>query len=429
MDQDKPEMADGQPDGAGRRREPPTIELKPSEFAAETGENAAGSSAEPDAGKPDHNSDHEDAGRSTDDGAQAAAAERAKRPAGHPALAGALSGALAGAVLLAGAWAVGWPPQKVQEIPAVSPAVPAVDAKTVDALAGRLAKLEDQIKSVLARPQPAADPAIADAAKRIDGVERTLGALRGDVAAQQTRADRLAGEIAALRAVPREAAPTAAAQPAPMPDLSGIEGRIANVEQALRAVEARPQVAPAPAIDLAPLRRAVAAAMLADAVRQGEPFAALLTDARKLGADSATLAPLEPFAQSGLPSADQLGDDLLAVLPKLRGAPAKDGAPATAPEAGLLDRLQASAARLVHIRRKDGAGSSAPADAGALARISAAAKRGDIAAARRELLALPEAERTAAQGWIATANAREAALNAIQKFGNDAMAGLTAAER
>jgi hypothetical protein len=89
--------------------------------------------------------------------------------------------------------------------------------------------------------------------------------------------------------------------------------------------------------------------------------------------------------------------------------------------AGLVDRLEAGASKLVRIQRTDAVGN----DRGAVvARVTAAALRNEFAEARRELKTLPPADRAAAQGWLDKADARDAALAASRQFAADAMAAL-----
>jgi hypothetical protein len=88
---------------------------------------------------------------------------------------------------------------------------------------------------------------------------------------------------------------------------------------------------------------------------------------------------------------------------------------------GLVDRLQAGAAKLVRIERTDVVGN----DRGnVVARVTAAALRNDMAEARRELKTLAPADRTAAQVWLDKTDARDAALAASHQFATDAMASL-----
>ena len=129
------------------------------------------------------------------------------------------------------------------------------------------------------------------------------------------------------------------------------------------------------------------------------------------------LKPLEGFAASGVPSAASLSRELLTLVPKLSPPAPENSTTGT----GIVDRLQAGAAKLVRIERTDTVGS----DRGAVvARVTAAALRNDFAEARRELKTLAPADRAAAQAWLDKADARDAALAASRQFAADAMAAL-----
>jgi hypothetical protein len=88
------------------------------------------------------------------------------------------------------------------------------------------------------------------------------------------------------------------------------------------------------------------------------------------------------------------------------------------PPAGFLERLQANAGSLVHIRPMNAPAGDAPADV--LARIEVAAAHADIDGALADLGKLPESARKPAQAWIGKAKARQAALAAARIFAADA---------
>jgi hypothetical protein len=166
-----------------------------------------------------------------------------------------------------------------------------------------------------------------------------------------------------------------------------------------------------------PWRRVLAAALLDVLVRVGDPYPTALATAKSLAPNPDALKPLEPFAEKGVPNAAKLSTELLAVVPKLM--PAQQTAATTG--TGIVDRLQAGAAKLVKIERTDTVGT----DRGAVvARITAAALRNDFSEARRELKTLEPADRAAAQSWLERADARDAALAASRQFAADAMAVL-----
>ena len=150
----------------------------------------------------------------------------------------------------------------------------------------------------------------------------------------------------------------------------------------------------------------MSAAALRDAAASGAPYAALLAQAKALGADASLLAALEPFAADGVPSAASLAQELRAALPGIIKATEP------APGGGFLEKLQANASNLVRVRP---VGAPAGDDSAAvLARVDRAAANADIGAALAELAKLPEATRAPAQAWIAKANARQSALSAAR---------------
>ena len=373
MDEDRPEDTPLSPDSGRAKRAPPTIDLEASEISSET----KGTGTAPDADAP----------------------PRPSRPWLSVATAtSAVTGAVTAAVVIAAAWYLGWP----GEAAAPSAASPANTA-AIDTLTSRVADIE----SKSARPPVTAlDPA---AAARIDSLEKTIATLRSEVAGARAQSEKLSSDLNAVKSAPREAA-------AP-PDLSAINERLSQIERATRAESAEIARQSAKPVDDTGLRRVVVASMLDVSVRQGEPFAAALTAAKSLAADAATLKPLDEFATSGVPSAAILSRELLTLVPKL-SPPAPE--PATT-GAGIVDRLQAGAAKLIRIERTDAVGT----DRGAIvARVTAAALRNDSAEARRELNTLAPADRAAAQPWLDKADQRDAALAASRQFAADAMTAL-----
>jgi hypothetical protein len=118
-----------------------------------------------------------------------------------------------------------------------------------------------------------------------------------------------------------------------------------------------------------------------------------------------------------VPNANTLSKELLTQIAALAPAATKpvDGA-------GILERLQAGAERLVRIRRTDapvGEGRS-----GIINRAAAAARSDDIATARRELSTLAATDHAPFQSWIALVDARDAALAASRQLATDAVAAL-----
>lgn len=373
MVDDRPEDTGPSPDPGRAKRAPPTIDLEATEVSGDIRNADAGAAPEPSPRPP--------AGRLS------------------ATIIAAVSGASAAALVLGAVWLAGWP----EATPPAAPAAPQVSSAAIDDLAARLAKVESRTS---APAVPAPDPA---AAARAEALEKSLAALRGELASQRAESDKLASAINDAKSAPREAA-------AP-PDLSAINERIAQIERAARAQSAEvAQESARPADDM-PLRRIVAAALLDVLVRIGDPYTVALAAAKSLAASPDALKPLDGFANSGLPNAASLSRELLTLVPKL-SPPAPEN---STTGSSIVDRLQAGAAKLVRIERTDAVGSGRGA---VVARVTAAALRNDFAEARRELKTLAPADRAAAQAWLDKADARDAALAASRQFATEAMATL-----
>ncbi|WP_027523432.1 COG4223 family protein [Bradyrhizobium sp. Ec3.3] len=407
MAEDKPEDAGLAPESGRAKRTPPTIDLEatevstqpqqpadepePAEADAAKAESVAAEAAEPEAAKPEGEPER----------AEAQAAVPATSKPVSPWVIAPLSGAVAAALVIAVGWMLGWP-----QVQAPS-AAPQVATATVDALSGRLATVETKVNKSVA---PAADPA---AAARLDALDKSVTALRSDIASLRTQSDKLGSALNDVKSAPRDAAAA--------PDLSDITDRIAQLERTIKAERAEraqqgEKIADAKSTDDKALRRVVAAALLDVAVRHGDGYAAQLAAAKSFAPDPQAMKPLETFASVGIPSPVLLSRELLNIVPKL-SPPAE----APASSGGIVDRLQAGASKLVRIERTDGVGN----DRGAIvARVTAAALRNDFDTARRELKTLPEADREAAKAWLDKTDARDAALAASRKFADDAMADL-----
>jgi hypothetical protein len=376
------------PDSGRAKRAPPTIELEATEISSEPAkEQAKADTQEPVQAQAEAAPQPE-----PEPEQPAVAAAPAARPI-SPWVVAPLSGAVAAALVIGVGWMLGWPP--VQPADQATPQVPQVNASTIDALTARVAGLEAK----LARPAaPASDPATA---ARIDALDKSVAALRG-------QSDKLAAAIAELKSAPRDG--TAASV-----DLSAINERIAQLEQASRAQGAAAANAK-PADDL-PLRRLVAASLLDVAVRHSDPYQAALATAKSLSPHPEQLKPLDEFAATGVPMPFALNRELLTLVPKLTPSPPENATTGTS----LVDKLQAGAARLVRIERTDSTGNDRAA---VVSRVTAAALHNDLADARRELNTLSPADRAAAQGWLDKAAARDAALAASRQFADEAMAAL-----
>lgn len=388
MVDNRPEDTGSLPDAERPKRAPPTIDLEATEVSS--GTKSAGDAPPQPEPAPEVPS-------------VSPVAEPAARPV-SPWIVAPVSGAVAAALVIGVGWMLGWP--------AVQPAsAPQVNAAAIDGLGARIAGLESKAG------KPVADPA---AAARAEALEKSVAALRGELTAARAQSEKLASTVNDVKSTSR-------GDGAASPDLSGIDARIAGIESLMRAQSAEiaqqgskiaDTKADAKPADDMPLRRVVAAALLDVLVRIGDPFPTALATAKSLTPNADVLKPLDQFADKGVPNAGRLSTELLALVPKLLPAAQQNNATTGT---GVVERLQAGAAKLVKIERTDTVGN----DRGAVvARIMAAALRNDFNEARRELKTLEPADRAAAQGWLDKADARDAALAASRQFAADAMAAL-----
>ena len=403
MVDDRPEDTGSLPDSGRPKREPPTIDLKATDVSSET-KGSAEAAPEPvaEAAPEVAKASVERASVEEPSVEKPAVAEPPSRPV-SPWIVAPVSGAVAAALVIGVGSMLGWP--AIQ--PASAPPAPQLST-AIDALTARVAGLEPKVG------KPVPDPA---AAARTETLEKTVATLRAELAATRAQGDKLASAINDVKSAPR-------GDGAVSPDISGLDERIAKIESQIRTQGAEiaqqgSKLADAKPADDMPLRRLVSAALLDVLVRIGEPYPTALAATKALAPSPDALKPLDQFAEKGVPNAGKLSSELLALVPKL--LPAAQQSNATTTGTGIVERLQAGAAKLVKIERTDTAGS----DRGAVvARITAAALRNDFNEARRELKTLEPADRAAAQSWLERADARDAALAASRQFATDAMAAL-----
>ncbi len=282
--------------------------------------------------------------------------------------------------------------------------------RQVKDLEARLTKAE----AALAAPR-AAPPSVADGGDRLAAVDAIVKSLSETLSELRKRVD---DNATATQAVRDTAMQSSGASSAVAADVGGeiatLKGRIDALDAGLKSVTAAE--AAKPDMDRA-ARFASAALALRTAVEGGEPFAAEFAAVQRLVGDPAALAPLEPFAATGVPRAEALAQELRAVAQTIRKP-----APANGQNIGMLDRLQASASRLVRVRP---AGEAAHENSGdPLADAQAKAARGDLAAARADLATLPEPARAPLDRWIKKADARAAALELARRVAREGLDGL-----
>src|SRR6516225_4861043 len=248
---------------------------------------------------------------------------------------------------------------------------PAVDPQVLDAVAGRVAKLE---AAGAAPPQAASDPAlaarIAALETEVKALAETVGALgrRGDEALAAAREARVRADAGAAEISELTQKPPAAIDRG---EFETLANRVAGVERSEKAAEKAAE-----------------------------------------GADRALR-----LALAGVPTSAALARQFSELAPTLQQAAEPT------PREGVLGRLQMNAEKLVRIRRVDEA---AGTDAAAIvARSEAKAARGDLPGATTELGELPPNARAPADAWIKSVQARTAAIDASRRLAADALAGLS----
>src|SRR5205814_10567111 len=115
------------------------------------------------------------------------------------------------------AWLLGWPGDIA---PSKSPAAPAVNAAAIDDLTTRIASLESKTSKPASVPDPAA-------AARIDALEKSVGALRAELAGRREQSEELVSQV--------NGAKTASGESTAPPQLSEINERIAALENKMSA--------------------------------------------------------------------------------------------------------------------------------------------------------------------------------------------------
>lgn len=137
------------------------------------------------------------------------------------------------------------------------------------------------------------------------------------------------------------------------------------------------------------MARAIAAAALKSAIDRGDPFMTELETYAAIAGESAEIGSLRNLAAAGVPTQSELAKDIAE-----RASGIIASAEPVAPDAGVVDRLLASARSLVKVRPVgEVEGESASA---IVARMEADINAGDLQAALGEYESLPEPAKTAA---------------------------------
>ena len=388
-------------EGARRRKGPaPTIDLTATEVAAKSAADEPRAAAgEPQAGSPPGQEAHEQPEAAHDpEPANGRNGSSRKHGTAWQALFAGFAGAVIMTAVLSALWLAGLVPARYDGSISADPA-------SIAALNDRMAKLEAAAKT------SGSDPTVSERLSAADNAMKSLGIAlmaltkRSDEAARtaadaRARADASEKAMTELRNSVQDLGRNASAGLSPA-DVDSVKKRIAALEQLVKA---------APADSAA--RLALSAAALRDAVASGAPFITELEEAKSLGADEKILAPMAPFAASGVPTVATLAQELRALIPAMQRVSG-----AHAPIGGFLERLEANAGKLVRIRPVD----APPGDdaSAVLTRVEIEAAHAAIDDALIDLGKLDAATRAPAQDWIRKAQARQAALAAARQFASE----------
>ena len=286
----------------------------------------------------------------------------------------------------------------------------------VSELTSRVTRLEDSLNALAETAKDGGsvpDAAALDA--KIGDIEQKLqGKIDSALAAQQasnaTGLEGLQNEVAALKAKLGALAEANAGDSSDLaPQLTTLDQRIGKLEAAIpAALHCHGQSAASAKSGAA----AIAFANLRDAVGAGRPYAAELAALRSLMPEPVDLGVLPSHAETGIPTVAELARNLAKTV-ETSAASTPQQAPA---ETSFLDSMIASAKSAVSIRRVgEDVGSAEPG--AVLARAEAALDQGDLAAAIKEVEALPTPARDAYTGWLDDARARvsaNATLNTLE---------------
>jgi hypothetical protein len=340
--------------------------------------------------------------------------------------------AVAGGAIVAAVVAILW---GVGIIPSRSSVAPSPSDRAAPEISSQLSKIESELQR--RAPAPAPDPGLTSRLAALEAQTKTLG---DSLAALNRRLDdvavaaKSAGERADTAAAAAksagehaDAASAAAKQTAQSAqtmaqsavqhrDLDALAGRIAALDQKITALGNATAQQPTSTDDHA-ARAALAAQALRAAVERGAPYAAELAAVQALGTPQADVAPLEPFAASGIPSAADLARELAQLTPSLQRA---SGTPPA--KTSFLGRLEDNAKNLVHVTPVDAPPGNDPTSV--IARLNIDAAHTDISAALTDIARLPQPLQTLLAPWMQKANARDAAIAAARHIAADALAGL-----
>lgn len=253
----------------------------------------------------------------------------------------------------------------------------------LEAIASRMGALEEQIAtatSQLESGSPETQEAVAALSSSSQALTGDIAELRENVTGISQRVETIAGEMSALSV------------------------RMDETQELAQAGGQNSQT----------IATAVAAAGLRSAIDRGGPFMTELEAYSTVAGDSEAIAALREFAGSGVDTVAQLADGFGSVANAIVAA-----GQGLDENAGIADRLMASARNLVQVRPVGEVEGDSP---GAIAaRMEARLKAGDLAGALAQWETLPQAAQAVSADFVDRIKARQNADTMISDILNGAM--------
>lgn len=294
-----------------------------------------------------------------------------------------------------------------------APSVDEAARSQIEAIETRLAAIEDA-------PQSPQGVALAEDIARLEAEIDVLSQGSSAPANMATTDDvaRLEAAIAQLAAAPAPANPAdAEARDA---RLAALEADIAALKVEVAGNSAAAPAAPTPLADLEAARRAALLPLVIDALERefetGAPYRTALANLRSALPRLSVPAALIDAAATGLPTAEDLADQVARAAPAMLQADAANN-----PDNDLMARIWDQVAAAVALRPEgEPQGNDS---ASILARLENALARGDLEAALREFDAMPEAMQAEAVEVGQSLRLAGAARNLVAAARQAAMAG------
>lgn len=243
--------------------------------------------------------------------------------------------------------------------------------------------------------------------QRLEALDQTLRATKGESADLKTAVEGLKAEVAAqLKSVARPQDVSSALAP--------LNSKLAAVEQNLAGVVKGEDDRKANAerivlsLELANLKRAL---------ERGGPFAPELAAVQKVSGGKLDLKALEAVKDSGVPTVTTLAGEFRTVAYQIIAADADPG------DGSVVDKLISSARSIVRVRRSNAEAGDTSAEAIA-ARMDTALKANRLAEVSAEAQKLSAKAKTAAGAWLAKVEARAGVDRAVADVENQLKSAL-----